>query len=152
MPRDQPAVFALNNASTPHVNALTSDQFAWLTSHANYYRVAEAAGVLAGFVIAIGAGAAYWSGNYAWFGERYPAFIYLDRVVVAPDARRLGVGRALYDDLIAFASPRWPRITLEVNVRPPNPESMAFHERMGFLPVGSRIYAEGEVTMFERPL
>ena len=151
-PHDQLAVLALNNASTPHVNALTSEQFAWLVAEADYYRVAELDGVLAGFVIAIRSGTAYWSGNYAWFSERYPRFLYLDRVVVAPNARRQGAGRVLYDDLVTFASGRWPRITLEVNVLPPNPGSMAFHEQMQFERVGSRSYAEGEVAMFERML
>ena len=150
--RDQPAVLSLNNASVPHVNALTEEQFSWLTEAADYYRVAELDGVPVGFVIAIRNGTTYWSGNYAWFAERYPAFLYLDRVVVAPDSRRHGVGRMLYDDLLAFASGRWPRITLEVNVNPPNPGSVAFHERLGFRRVGSRSYAEGDVTMFEREL
>ena len=151
-PRDQPAVFALNNASTPHVNALTEDQFTWLASNADYYRVAEVDGTIAGFVMAIRNGTTYWSGNYAWFAERYPAFVYLDRVVVAPDGRRRGVGRTLYDDLVVFAAGRWPRITLEVNVQPPNPGSIAFHERLGFRRVGTRAYADGEVAMFERVL
>ena len=150
--RDQPSVFALNNASTPHVNALTEAQFAWLASECDYYRVAEAGGAVAGVVMAIRNGTAYWSDNYAWFGARYAEFIYLDRVIVAPDARREGIGRALYADLIEFATGRWPRITLEVNVRPPNPGSIVFHERMGFQRVGTRSYAEGEVAMFERTL
>jgi len=150
--RDQPAVLALNNASVPNVNALTEAQFAWLASECDYYCVAEADGAFAGFVMAIRSGTAYWSENYAWFARRYPEFIYLDRVIVAPDARRGGVGRALYADLIDFAAGRWPRITLEVNVRPPNPGSIVFHERMGFQRVGTRSYAEGEVAMFERML
>ena len=150
--RDQPAVLALNNASTPHVNTLTEAQFGWLASECDYYRVAEMNGVLAGFVMAIRSGTAYWSENYAWFAERHSEFIYLDRVIVAPDVRRGGVGRALYADLIGFATDRWPRIALEVNVRPPNPGSIVFHERMGFRRVGTRSYAEGEVAMFERML
>ena len=151
-PHDESAVLELNNASTPHVNALAAEQFAWLVAEADYFRVAELDGALAGFVIAIRSGTAYWSGNYAWFSERYLRFLYLDRVVVAPNARRHGVGRVLYDDLVTFASGRWPRITLEVNVRPPNPGSIAFHEQMQFERVGSRSYAEGEVAMFERML
>ena len=120
-PRDQPAVLALNNASTPHVNALTGDQFLWLAGESDFYRVAELNGTIAGFVMAIRGGTGYWSANYAWFSQRYSDFIYLDRVVVSPAARRHGIGRALYDELIAFASGRWPRIALEVNVDPPNP-------------------------------
>jgi predicted GNAT superfamily acetyltransferase len=149
---DHAGVLELNNASTPHVNALEREQFDWLAQHVDYFRVAEVDGALAGFVMAIRNGTAYWSGNYAWFGARFDDFIYLDRVVVSPTARRSGVGRALYADLTAFASARWPRITLEVNVRPPNPGSIAFHEALGFRRVGARQYGENEVAMFELPL
>lgn len=152
MPADHGAVLALNNASTPHVNALEQEQFDWLAQHVDYFRVAETGGALAGFVMAIREGTTYWSANYAWFGSRFDRFIYLDRVVVSPAARRGGVGRALYADLAAFASSKWPRITLEVNVRPPNPGSIAFHEALGFRRVGSRTYGENEVAMFELPL
>jgi predicted GNAT superfamily acetyltransferase len=146
---DFAAVHVLNDAATPHVNALTEEQFSWLASHADYFRVADAGGAIAGFVIALRNGTTYWSANYAWFAERFDRFIYLDRVVVAPEARRGGVGRALYADLIAFAREKWPRIALEVNVRPPNPGSVAFHEALGFQRVGKRTYDENEVAMFE---
>ena len=149
---DQPAVLALNNAAVPDVNALTAEQFEWLTREADFYSIAEMDGRLAGFVIAIRRGTAYWSGNYAWFSERYADFLYLDRVVVAPFARRSGVGRALYADLGKFACARWPRVTLEVNVRPPNPGSIAFHEAMGFRRVGQRACDGNEVAMFELPI
>ena len=149
---DRDAVRLMNDAATPHVNALTQEQFDWIIGHADYFRVAELDGVVAGFVIAIRNGTEYWSGNYAWFGERYAEFIYLDRVVVAPSARERGVGRALYEDLITFSTGRWPRIVLEVNVQPPNPVSITFHERMAFERVGARSYPGGEVAMFERTL
>ncbi len=150
--RDHPAVHALNDASVPHVNALTAEQFAWLAANVDYFRVAEVNGLLGGFVMAIRRGTTYWSGNYAWFTERYADFIYLDRVVVSPALQRAGVGRALYEDLAAFAAGRWPRITLEVNVRPPNPGSIAFHESLGFRRVGARVYDDNEVAMFELPV
>jgi len=152
VPADQPALLALNNVAIPHVNALTPGQFTWLATTADYVRVAEMDGRLAGFVVALGDGTSYWSANYGWFGAHYDRFIYLDRVVVAPEMRRSGVGRNLYADLVAFARHRWPRITLEVNVRPPNPGSVAFHEAMGFRRVGTRAYEDKEVAMFELPL
>jgi hypothetical protein len=151
---DHAAVLALNNAQTPHVNALTDEEFAWLVAHASYFRVAEDEGGLAGFVLCVPSGTEYWSGNYKWFSERYAEFLYLDRVAVAPRARRSGVGRALYDDLHATATGRWMRVALEVNIKPPNPVSMAFHEALGYRPVGVREYDEGmkAVQMFERAL
>ena len=152
--RDHDDVLALNNAAVPHVNALTAEQFSWLAKRTDYFRVCEDVGGIVGFVFAIAKGSDYWSANYAWFGERYDTFLYLDRVVVAERERRAGVGRALYSDLRAFAQGRWPRITLEVNRRPPNPGSLRFHEHMGFREVGERESDDGAqaVVMMELPL
>ena len=152
--QDHAAVLALNNGATPHVNPLTPEQFTWLAAHAVYFRVsADKAGV-AGFILALQSGLAYWSDNYQWFASQPEPFLYLDRVVVASRAQRQGVGHALYQDIVAFAIGQWPRITLEVNLRPPNPVSLAFHDSMGFRRVGQRDYDAGEksVVMMERPL
>ena len=150
---DYMAVLALNNSAVPHVNALSEHDFLWIVSHADYFRVAEDDAAIVGFVIALKAGLEYWSLNYRWFTERGGDFLYLDRVVVAEHARKMGVGRALYDDIDRFASGKWPRIALEVNLLPPNPVSLAFHERLGFRKVGVR-EEENEtkaVVLMERP-
>jgi predicted GNAT superfamily acetyltransferase len=58
-------------------------------------------------------------------------------VVVAPQARRQGVARALYDDLAGLArAERIGLLACEVNLDPPNPRGLAFHEALGFLPAG----------------
>ena len=152
--RDHAAVLALNNAAVPHVNVLTAEQFSWLATRTDYFRVCANEGGVVGFVFAIADGTDYWSANYAWFDERYDSFLYLDRVVVAEHGRRTGAGRALYSDLELFASGRWPRILLEVNLRPPNPGSLRFHERMGFREVGVRESDDGghAVAMQELPI
>ena len=149
---DHAAVLALNNSATPHVNELSPAEFAWIVSHADYFRVAEDDKGLAAFVIALKPGHDYWSLNYRWFCERGGEFLYLDRIVVHERARGTGVGRAMYDDLDRFASGRWPRITLEVNLRPPNPGSLAFHEKLGFKRVGVREEEGGmkAVALMER--
>jgi predicted GNAT superfamily acetyltransferase len=156
MPGDRPVVLALNNAAVPHVNALEPAQLDWLCAHCDYARVAEmptaSGSTIAGFVLAIRNGTEYWSANYAWFTERYNEFLYLDRVVVAEGARRRGVGAALYADMMQFAAARAPRVTLEVNIEPPNPGSHAFHARMGFAVVGERRYDGGHVAMMAREL
>jgi predicted GNAT superfamily acetyltransferase len=135
---DYPAVLALNNSATPHVNALSTESFAWIVSHADYFRVAEDESGITAFVLALRPGLEYWSLNYRWFSDRGGDFIYLDRIVVHERARGAGIGRAMYDDLDRFASGKWPAITLEVNLMPPNPGSLAFHERLGFKRLGVR--------------
>jgi predicted GNAT superfamily acetyltransferase len=149
---DHAAVLALNNSATPNVNELSEGEFAWIASHADYFRVAEDAAGLTAFVLALRPGLAYWSLNYRWFSDRGGSFIYLDRIVVDERARGTGVGRAMYDDLDRFARGRWPCITLEVNLMPPNPGSLAFHERLGFKQVGVRQEEGGAkaVALMER--
>jgi hypothetical protein len=150
---DHAAVLALNNGAVPHVNELTEVSFAWLATHADYFRLAEDESGIIGFVLAVRSGVEYWSENYGWFSRRLEAFLYLDRAVVDARAQRQGVGRALYDDIALFAAGRWPRIVLEVNLRPPNPASITFHERMGYQQVGIREYDEGAkaVVMMGKP-
>jgi predicted GNAT superfamily acetyltransferase len=149
---DHPAVLALNNAAAPHVNELSAHEFEWIVSRADYFRVAEDGAGLVAFVIALRPGLDYWSLNYRWFMERGDDFLYLDRIVVAEHARRTGVGRTLYDDINRFAYGRWSRITLEVNLLPPNPGSLSFHEHQGFRRVGVREENGGSkaVVLMER--
>jgi predicted GNAT superfamily acetyltransferase len=140
---DHAAVLALNNRHVPHVNALAAAAFAQLVAQSAHFSVAHESDRLLGFVLCVPAGRLYWSDNYAWFTTRYEDFLYLDRVVVDPQARRHGIARALYADLHARARGRWPRVLLEVNLRPPNPDSVAFHEALGYTPIGVREYEGG---------
>lgn len=151
---DHAAILALNNSAVPHVNALSMEEFAWLSSHANFFRLVEDATGLLGFALVLPSGGDYWSENYRWFAARFDRFVYLDRVVVAAHARRRGAGRAIYDALMAYAAGTWPRVTLEVNLRPPNPDSVRFHEALGFTTIGVREYHEGAnaVLMMEKAL
>jgi uncharacterized protein len=90
---------------------------------------------LAGFCIVLEPDAPYTSMNYRWFAERYEDFVYLDRVAVHHAYRRRGVATMLYGEVERRAAGRsW--FTLEVNVNPPNPPSLAFHHQMGFAEVG----------------
>ena len=60
-------------------------------------------------------------------------------VVVDPAAHRLGVGRAFYETFMATADAGpggHPYLCAEVNTRPRNEKSLAFHEAMGFQALG----------------
>jgi predicted GNAT superfamily acetyltransferase len=143
-------VLALNNAAVPNVNALTRAELERILALAAYVRVLRDAEGVTGFVICLPHDAAYWSENHRWFAARYDAFLYLDRVVVAERVRGQGIGARLYDELHAFAAGRWPRVALEVNLAPPNPGSVRFHERLGYERVGVREYGENAVAMYVR--
>ncbi len=132
----------LNQACLPAVSALTPVTTAKLIGEAGYARLLLKDGQPLGALLAFWPGADYDSPNFLWFKARYETFLYIDRVMVAEEARGQGIGVALYNDLFAFAKAQaedgtgW--VTCEVNSRPPNPGSLRFHETLGFAPVGEQ--------------
>jgi len=133
---DHPDILVLNESGLPHVNRISADDLAEFAAQSCYFRIAREDEKPVGFLLAFSQQASYHSPNFLWFRDRYPRFVYIDRIVVAPSQRRLGVGRLLYADLERVASARAPNLTCEVNLDPPNPGSFAFHERFGFCEVG----------------
>lgn len=88
-------------------------------------------------LIAFDERAPYDSPNHRWFRERYPRFVYVDRVAVSERARGRGLARALYEELMARArADGHDVLCAEVYSDPPNPQSDAFHAAMGFVEVG----------------
>jgi hypothetical protein len=120
------------------VNALPQDAFAQLVAAAFAARlIPDATGRPAGFLIALNQHTPPQGPNHAWFQARLPAFAYIDRVVVDTAAQGHGIGRRLYADLASLArAAGLPVLACEVNLDPPNPGSLAFHERLGFTPAG----------------
>jgi hypothetical protein len=153
-PADLGDVLAINEACVPHVNSLGLLEMQWFAKHAAYFRVVRDKRRLAGFLIGLGPGLAYESPNYQYFCRRHAQFGYVDRVAVAATARRLGVGSLLYDDYAASLKGVAPLMVCEVNIRPPNPSSMAYHEKHGFVCVATQETEEGkkEVALMERRL
>lgn len=132
-PRDLEALLALNNAVVPNVNLLDIHALRHFAETAPWFFVAETSAGLAGFAVVLRPGAIYESLNYAWFSERYDDFVYIDRIVIAEDSRRFGLGRAFYRRIEQFAwEVKAPVICAEVNLRPPNDVSIEFHRAQGF--------------------
>ena len=102
------AVLALNNTAGRSILVLDAVQLRYFFDHADYFRVAEIDGQLAGFLIALRDGGDYSSPNYRWFNEHYPSFVYIDRIVIANAFRRHGLGRIFYCDVNSFAEVRVP--------------------------------------------
>jgi hypothetical protein len=138
-PDDLDAVLRLNQDARPAVSDTTPDALSWFADVSVWFKVAEdEGGELGGFLIALDPGVDYGSMNYAWFTARYDSFAYVDRIVIAQHARGAGLGRRFYEELEAFARPRAPWILCEVNTRPRNEISLAFHDRLGFEAVGEQ--------------
>jgi uncharacterized protein len=141
----KPGILALNNAHATELSWLTAAQLDVLLQEAFYARQIDHGDA---FLLAFDQRAAYASPNYLWFRERYPSFVYIDRVVVSPPKRGRGYARALYMDLFAQARRKGHSlVTCEVNSDPPNPASDTFHAMMGFGEVGQAALYQGSKTV-----
>ena len=147
-PADFPAILALNEAFVAVLSPLDHARLARLHAQAALHRVIERAGRVEAFLLALREGADYDSPNYRWFAQRYPRFLYVDRVVVAGDTQARGAGTVLYRELQAQARrDAVPWITCEFDLEPPNPASARFHARLGFGEVGRQSLHGGSKTV-----
>lgn len=155
-PDDLLTVHAINEAEVPAVGTETPAALAHIADVSTIALVAEVGGEIAGFCLVLAPGADYDSMNYRWFSERYDDFVYLDRVAIAPAFQRRGVGRAMYAEVERLARERHPgatHFTLEVNLRPRNDISLAFHRELGFGEVGQQETDYGAlVSLMAKPL
>ncbi|MBZ9895185.1 MULTISPECIES: GNAT family N-acetyltransferase [unclassified Mesorhizobium] len=139
---DEAAILALNNEHAAELSWLEPERLSFLLGEAFY---ARRIGALEAFIMTFDQGARYDSPNFLWFRERYERFVYVDRVVVAAQARGRGHARLLYQDLFEHATRAGHAlVTCEVNADPPNPASDAFHAALGFTEVGDAVIHGGK--------
>ena len=109
------SVLALNNAAGPAILPLDAARLRRFFDHAEYFRVAERDGTIAGFLVGFGAGTpTTTAATSAGSASAIPDFFYIDRIVVASRRRGGGVGRAFYADVQSYAELRYPQLACEV--------------------------------------
>jgi len=148
-----PRVLELNEANVPAVGSLDLERLAAIVAESPIALVVEIDDTIVGFCLVLGADAAYDSVNYRWFAERFDDHMYLDRVAFDAGYQGCGLGTLVYAEvdrlLNSFEGVK--RLTLEINVDPPNEQSLAFHSRQGFVEVGQQDTPYGlRVSMQQR--
>ena len=133
------SVLALNNAAGPAILPLDAARLRAFFDSAEYFRIAERDGAMAGFLVALGSDAAHDSVNFRWFQERNAEFLYIDRIVVASRRRGGGVGRAFYADVQSYAELRTPQLATEVFLEHGSDPALLFHGSFGFREVGQHV-------------
>jgi predicted GNAT superfamily acetyltransferase len=130
-------VQAINADSSPGVSALTSDALDQLFRTASVMWVASMDERVVGYLVGFAPGAVYDGEEFAWFRQLGHDFLYVDQIAAKASHRGMGIGAALYQELQTYAERnRLVSLTCEVNIEPPNPGSMAFHARLGFVEIG----------------
>ena len=128
------ALLALNNKYAKELAHADLAHFRWLVEHAFF---AATIGGTESFLIAFDQDSDYKSPNFLWFKQRFPKFVYVDRLATAARARGQGHAITLYDALFSAARAAGHKlIVCEMNEIPPNPVSVALHARFGFVKVG----------------
>lgn len=149
---DNDAVLGLNEESVKALSPLAAVDLEQHRRDAAYAVVCEVDSQVVGFALAYAPGSTYGSLNYRWHHERFGDFLYLDRIAISSAWRRRGIATAMYDELETYAA-AYGRMVCEVNSEPPNPESLAFHARRGYRPIGHLRQLDGhETVMMEKPL
>ena len=138
---------ALNTSTVPHINELDKPELDRLFGMAALALTAEVDGAFAGFCITFPPGVDYASLNYGWFSRNYDDFVYLDRIAIDPVYRRLGIGRAFYSHVVGRFTGVFAHLLCEVNIRPRNDASLAFHHSVGFREVGQQDTDGGKKTV-----
>ena len=88
------------------------------------YLVTEADGVVAGYACAS-----------SWKRRSAYRFAAESTIYLAPDAQGRGLGRPLYEALLAAMKARGLHCAIG-GIALPNPESIRLHEKLGFTPIG----------------
>ena len=135
----------LNNWSARETSMLTRQRFDSIISSASVAIYVEPR---VAFLLAFAESDDYDGGHFLWFRNRFDAFLYIDRVVVAEHYRRQGLGRLLYVDVFERAEQLGHKtVVCEVNLQPPNPISDKFHAGLGFEEVGRATIDGGAKTV-----
>jgi len=145
---DFAAILALNLESQHFLSPLVDpSKLARLYREAAVFQVATSEDLVAGFLLVFGPQANYDSPNFLWFTARYHDFLYVDRIVISEKFRGRHLASAFYQQLESHALAQGvARIVCEVNIDPPNPASLRFHESQGFVEVGRKSIPGEEKT------
>ena len=138
---DLPRVLEINNANTPGVSELTMAELQTdFRNSLHALAIDNEHGEVCAFCITFAPDASDAGINHQWFNERYESFVYLDRIAIDSNHQNRGLGELLYQTVEQrmLDSAEHSLLCCEVNLEPPNPGSLRFHQRIGFTEVGQR--------------
>jgi uncharacterized protein len=152
---DLARVLEINNANTPGVSELTMAELQTdLKNSLHALAINNEHGQVCAFCITFAQDAPDAGDNHRWFAKRYESFVYLDRIAIDSDYRNRGLGVQLYQSVEyeMLQSVEHSMLCCEVNLEPPNPGSLRFHQRIGFTEVGQSIpeYANYRVSYLSK--
>ena len=144
-------LYSLNQENIPEVGSIRSlESFASLLDRSSINLLIKYKKQVIGFVICFRENLEYESLNYKFFNGSKQKFLYIDRVVIKSDYRRMGFGTRVYKFLDEIAAKESLPICCEVNSIPLNQISLNFHAKNGFIKVGEKEFKNHSVDYLEK--
>ena len=145
------SLYSLNQENIPEVGSIRSAKsFSSLLDKSSINLLIEHTKQPIGFVICFRENLEYESLNYKFFNETKQKFLYIDRVVIQSDYRRMGFGTKVYKYIDGVAAKESLPICCEVNSIPLNQISFNFHAKNGFIKVGERDFKDHSVRYLQK--
>ena len=148
---DRAAVLSINAGARPAVAPLDAAELDRLRGLSRHHLVAATeAGAVVGYLLAFDDRCAYDGEEFQFFlAQLRRPFFYADQIAVASARQGSGLGRQLYQALVAHARAQSvATLCCEVNTLPPNPASLDFHRRLGFTVLGNGDTLDGRRVAF----
>ena len=152
---DVTRVLEINNANTPGVSELTLSELETdINNCLHALAIDNEHGEVCAFCITFDPGAPDAGANHQWFAERYKSFVYLDRIAIDSNHQNRGLGALLYQSVEQHMlnSAEHTLLCCEVNLEPPNPGSLRFHQRIGFAEVGQQSPSPGYIVSLQQKI
>ena len=93
--------------------------------------------------------------NFNEFRNRLKNFMYIDRIAVDTEFRKIGIASSMYEKLLEFCLEfNIENLTAEINILPSRNEvSFNFHEKFDFVEIDTKKYSDDyEVSLQKRIL
>ena len=149
------SILQINQAAQPGVVSLSLLELSQIKKTATVFCALKDGSSCRAYVIAYDSESTYEGEEFRWLQKHVPEkFLYIDQVAVAEDLRGRGIGSSVYEFIERFAVMNdFGSLTCEVNRKPPNPNSLAFHRRRGFVEISQIDVRDGrQVSLMKKSL
>ena len=137
--------------NTPEVGDVPDiENFKQLIKFSENILIAEKDSKLIGFVLCMKQNQMYKSKNYLYLSSKFSEFLYIDRIAIGKKYRRLGIGKTMYEKIIEAAKLTEVPLLCEVNTKPKNGPSLAFHKYLGFEEIGKNDFEDSSVVYLKK--
>lgn len=149
---DFDGILKINSGSGPGVTQLDESVLRRTVALSSVSLVATDALRVVGYLLGISSSDPYEGEEFQFVRAAiHEPFLYIAQVAVCTEARRRSIGSRMYADLLRRCQAlNIATLCCEVNLRPANPISMRFHERLGFERMGDRETSDGRLAALFR--